>query len=85
MTKINKTDLENHLEPQSIAKEINRGPRNSDKKEVEISGTKLGFNCRTAKTMQLYERETDGLLLLRSSSAQTSGEQAARISSPSGV
>ena len=73
------------LYDESIAKETNRGPQNSDKKEVEISGTKLGFNRRTAKTMQLYERETDGLLLLRSSSAQTSGEQAARISSLSGL
>ena len=63
----------------------NRGPQNSDKKEVEKSGTKLGFNQRTAKTMQLYERETDGFLLLGGSSAQTSGEQATRISTPGGV
>ena len=73
------------LHDETITTETKIGPQNSDKQEVEKSGTKLGFNQRTAKTMQLCERETDGFLLLGGSSAQTSGEQATRISTPGGV
>ena len=73
------------LYDESLAKETDRGTQNSDKEEVEESWQKLGINQRTTEPMQLYERETDGLLLLSGSSAQTSGEQAARIPSPGGV
>ena len=62
-----------------------RGPQNSDKEEVEELWQKLDINQRTIEAMQLHERETDGFLLLGGSSAQTSGEQAARIPSPGSV